>query len=470
MRKIAWQIGGFLLLLFLPLLIAGFVWSNPYYVGVSLLWFIFCGWLIYRWIKAPLDELLIYMDNLRQGIPLRTRLTRKDDIYGQLAKQIEKFERIHTSDLSALHGRMEEIQAILTSMSEGVIATEITGRISLINPAAAELFHLSPGEGVGEFPHKVFPQSELADIFHQIYVKGNSIQQEIIWPGNPERVLNLNLAPIRDEINEEIRGVVAVIGDVTQLRKLESMRRDFVANVSHELKTPLTSIKGFIETLLDGALEERETAMKFLTIIYQETERLNNLIHDLLDISKLESGQGEVKQEPVRLDQLIGEIALTLHNRIQEKNIELTQDLKATLMIGDEDLLREVFLNLLDNAIKYSPPGSKVSVESEIVGDDILIRVKDTGFGIPEESLPRIFERFYRVDKGRSREMGGTGLGLSIVKHIIERHNGKVTVESELGRGSQFTVIIPYKNEDSLSSDENHELSVKPEASQSEIE
>jgi two-component system phosphate regulon sensor histidine kinase PhoR len=236
-----------------------------------------------------------------------------------------------------------------------------------------------------------------------------------------------------------------VIGDVTKLRKLESLRRDFVANVSHELKTPLTSIKGFIETLLDGALDEREIAVKFLSIIYQETERLNNLIHDLLDISKLESGAGEIKKKSIKLDQLIDEILLTLNNRMSDKNIELTKDFAAKLIIGDEDLLKEVFLNLIDNAIKYTQAGGKISVGSRNVKGGTLIYVKDNGYGIPADSLPRIFERFYRVDKGRSREMGGTGLGLSIVKHIIERHNGKVTVESELGKGSQFSVVIPNK-------------------------
>lgn len=455
MKKIAWQLGGFLLLLFLPLLLTGFFWKNYYFVIFSLIWFSVIGWLIFCWIRAPLIELLKYTEHLRQGIPLRIRPTRKDDIYGELAKQIEKFERIHTSDLSSLHGRMEEIRAILTSMSEGVVATEITGRISLINPAAADQLGLNLGEGVGEFPHKVFPQSELADVFHHIYVKGNSVEREIIWPGNPERVLNLHLAPIRDEINEEIRGVVAVIGDVTKLRKLESMRRDFVANVSHELKTPLTSIKGFIETLLDGALEDHDVAVKFLSIIYQETERLNNLIHDLLDISKLESGQGEIKKKSVQLDQLIDGILLTLNSRIAEKNLELTKKLEAKLIIGDEDLLKEVFLNLIDNAIKYTPSGGKIEIGSRNVKGGTLVYVKDNGYGIPEDSLPRLFERFYRVDKGRSREMGGTGLGLSIVKHIIERHNGKVTVQSELGKGSQFTVVVPNKGKPEADTVEN---------------
>lgn len=394
-----------------------------------------------RWMRAPLEEILEFMENLRMGVLFKNRVTRRDDLYGRLAKGLEKLERSHTSHLSTLHGRMEEIQAILSSMSEGVVATDITGRISLINPMAAELFNLTHGEGVGEFPYKVFPDSELGDVFHQVYVKGFPVEKEIKWL-NPERVLNLRLAPIRDEV-EEIRGVVAVIGDVTKLRRLETMRKDFVANVSHELKTPLTSIKGFVETLLDGELEDKETTRKFMTIIFQEAERLNNLIHDLLDMSKLESGQTELRKKQVELDPLIDSVVLSVSNRINEKNLELEKDIKANAVWGDEDLLRELFINLIDNSVKYTPPGGKILVGSYREKDETIIYVKDNGFGIPTESLTRIFERFYRVDKGRSREMGGTGLGLSIVKHIVERHGGRVAVQSEFGKGSEFKVAIP---------------------------
>jgi two-component system phosphate regulon sensor histidine kinase PhoR len=388
-----------------------------------------------------LEELLEFLESIRMGTPFKNRIARREDIYGQLAKGLEKLERSHTSHLSTLHGRMEEIQAILASMSEGVVATDITGRVSLINPMAAELFNLSLGDGVGEFPYKIFPDSELGDVFHQVYVKGFPIEKEIRW-SNPERVLNLRLAPIRDEV-DEIRGVVAVIGDVTKLRRLETMRQDFVANVSHELKTPLTSIKGFVETLLDGDLEDREITRKFMTIIFHEAERLNNLIRDLLDISKLESGRAELGRKEVELDPLIDSVVLSVVNQIKEKQLELKKDLQAKVVMGDEGLLKEVFINLIDNSVKYTPSGGKITIGSLRGEEETIIYVKDNGFGIPTESLPRIFERFYRVDKGRSREMGGTGLGLSIVKHIVERHGGKVSVESEPGEGSEFRVIIP---------------------------
>ncbi len=432
-----------MLLLFLPFLFIGFTWKNPVYILVVFLWFIVIGIALLGWIGAPLKELYDFMENLRLGVPTRNRLSRRADIYGQLAQGLERIERSHTSHLSTLHGRMEEIQAILASMSEGVVATDITGRISLINPAAAELFHLKPGEGVGEFPYKVFPQSELGEIFHQTYVKGYPVEKEIIWH-NPERVLNLHLALIRDEVTEELRGVVAVIGDITKIRQLESIRKDFVANVSHELKTPLTSIKGFIETLLDGALEDKETETKFLTIINQETDRLNNLIADLLDISKLESGQTDLRKRLFHIDHLINEIILTVEGRLKDKQLNLTKDIQAAVVDGDENLFREVIINLLDNAIKYTPEGGEISIGTSQNPERFEFFIQDTGIGIPEESLPRLFERFYRVDKGRSREMGGTGLGLSIVKHIIERHGGKVTVESQLAKGSRFAFTIPF--------------------------
>ncbi|MGE5583247.1 MAG: two-component system histidine kinase PnpS [Bacillota bacterium] len=443
MRRIGWQLGGLLLLLFLPFLLAGFIWRRAYFPLFALAWFIVIGVFVFRWLTGPLKELNEFMENLRVGIPVRNHLLRRNDYFGKLAQELQKLDRANTSQLSALHGRMEAIQAILSSMSEGVVATDITGRISLINPAAAELFNLTPGEGVGEFPYKVFPDSELGDIFHQVYVKGYPLEREIIWPAIlDQRVLKLHLAPIRDDV-EEIRGVVAVIGDITKLRQLETMRKDFVANVSHELKTPLTSIKGFIETLLDGAVNEKETAHKFLSIIYQETDRLNNIIHDLLDLSKLESGKTELKKRRVNLSRLLDEIVLSVQNRLRNKKLELKREIRANIFWGDEELLREVVLNLLDNAIKYTPEGGSIQIGSYETSGGSVFYIKDTGLGIPKESLPRIFERFYRVDKGRSRAMGGTGLGLSIVRHIVERHGGKVSVVSELGKGSQFSFIIP---------------------------
>ena len=445
MKRLLFQLGGFLLLLFLPFLLSGGMRRNLHFVLFALVWFVLIGWLIYRWLRNPLKDLLEYTENLRLGTPIRNRVSRRDDVYGQLAKGLEKLERSHTSHLSTLHGRMEEIQAILTSMSEGVIATDITGRISLINPAAAELFHLGPGEGVGEFPYRVFPRSELGEIFHQVYVKGYPQALELTWPGSPERVLNLHLAPIRGDEIEEIRGVVAVIGDITKLRQLESMRKDFVANVSHELKTPLTSIKGFIETLIDGAIDDREAARRFLGIIHQETERLNHIIADLLDLSKLESGRTDLNVSSINLEELVDEVVITVENRLRDKNLALTRTIEAKVISGDEDLLREVIVNLVDNAMKYTPNGGSIRIGSAELLEGVEVYVEDTGYGIPDESLPRLFERFYRVDKGRSREMGGTGLGLSIVKHIIERHGGKVSVSSELGKGSRFAFVIPYR-------------------------
>jgi two-component system phosphate regulon sensor histidine kinase PhoR len=442
MRKIYWHLGGLLLLLFFPFFLFGFGWGNYTMVVFGIVWFGGISWLLLRSIGRPLREVYDYLENLRLGNPVRNRLARRDDYYGLLAKSLDKLERAHTSHLSTLHGRMEEIQAILTSMSEGVVATDITGRISLINPAAADLFNLAPGQGVGEFPYKVFPSSELGEIFHQVYVKGYAMEKETIWPGKPERILNLHLALIIDEV-DEIRGVVAVIGDVTKLRRLESMRKDFVANVSHELKTPLTSIKGFIETLMESDPEEKQVFHKFLTIINHETDRLTHLIDDLLAVSRLESGRAELSKADIPLAPLVEEIILSSGPRIHEKQLEFTRKLEAPAIYGDENLLREVIINLFDNAIKYTPAKGKVEIGSYKTDDGVVFYVKDTGIGIPPESLNRIFERFYRVDKGRSREMGGTGLGLSIVKHIIERHGGKVFVASEPGRGSEFSFRLP---------------------------
>lgn len=428
---------------------------------------------MFSWLYNPLKDLNDFAENMILGTPLREHLAENGDVYGQIVKILYRIERDHFSHLSTLHGRVEELRTILFSMSEGFIATNTTGQISFINPAARELFGLEPKKEneeypLGELPYKVFPSSELGSLFSQVFIKGESWQREIVW-GNPEKVLNIHFDLIfekkqvdwkqdytqiwkkREDTDGEYQGVVAVIEDVTQLRRLELMRKEFIANASHELKTPLTSIKGFIETLLDGALEDRESAYKFVTIIYQATERLNHLISNLLDISKLESGQVELRKKLIKLDELLEEIILSIENRLREKQLKLRKELKVPLIWGDEDLLWAVIVNLLDNAIKYTPEGGRILIGSNETDEGIEFYVKDTGIGIPEGSLPKLFERFYRVDKGRSRAMGGTGLGLSIVKHIVERHGGKVAVTSELGKGSAFSFIIPFNHEEEAS-------------------
>ena len=242
-----------------------------------------------------------------------------------------------------------------------------------------------------------------------------------------------------------IVGALAIVEDITELRRLEQVRTDFAANVSHELKTPLTSIQGFVETLDAGAIDNPEMAHKFLRIIMMETERLTRLINDILSISKLESGDTEVATERIRLDKKAFDICEMLTIQARAKNVTLNYRLNAepVFIIGNPDRVEQLLVNLTENAIKYNVEGGSVTVQVFANANEANVTISDTGIGIADEHLPRLFERFYRVDKGRSRQMGGTGLGLAIVKHIVRSMGGEIEVHSKLGEGTEFLITLP---------------------------
>jgi two-component system phosphate regulon sensor histidine kinase PhoR len=241
-----------------------------------------------------------------------------------------------------------------------------------------------------------------------------------------------------------ISGCLIVIHDITEIRRLETMRRDFVANVSHELKTPLTSIKGFVETLLSGALEDKDNNRNFLKIIQDHTYRLDKLVNDLLSLSNLESKGIIIRKADFNLNTQAKEVILGFKSQLKNKNIEIINQLSHDFKVNaDQDRIEQVFVNLIDNAIKFNKERGFIKIYTQDLDKDVKVIIEDSGTGIPQKDIPRIFERFYRVDKARSRELGGTGLGLSIVKHIIELHGGSVGVESTEGLGSKFWFILP---------------------------
>jgi two-component system phosphate regulon sensor histidine kinase PhoR len=257
-----------------------------------------------------------------------------------------------------------------------------------------------------------------------------------------DRVFEVQAAPLT---SATARGAIAILHDITDLERLERIRRDFVANVSHELRTPLTAIRGYAETLLEGALEDQEYNRRFLEIIKAHAIRLNNIASDLLTLSELEAGKARPEPEPVSVRGAVESAMRTVETEARLRQVSLNCGrLEDAWVLGDRLQLEQVFVNLLDNAVKFNRPGGEALLEISRLGTDrIKITLADTGIGIPHDDLPRIFERFYRVDKARSREVGGTGLGLSIVKHIVERMNGTVGVESQLGKGSMFTLLLP---------------------------
>ena len=333
-------------------------------------------------------------------------------------------------------------QVLFNSMLEGLLLLDRNRKIYLANRAFKNLFGIK-AELRGKTVMEALRLHELADLVERIETKGQVFDYELKLPELSERWLQVNAAVITNSAGER-EGTILVFHDLTRLKQLERTREEFVANVSHELRTPLSLIKGYVETLLDGARDNPEVAARFLKIIERNTQRLDLLIQDLLTISALEAGRMKLNLQPVALRPLVEKIFTDLKPPADNKSITLVNQLPELTAAADASRLEQVFANLVDNAIKYGRAQGRVTVGG-IKRDDgrIEIFAQDDGPGIPPESLDRIFERFYRVDKARSREQGGTGLGLSIVKHIVQAHGGEVWVKSEPGKGATFFFTLP---------------------------
>lgn len=336
-----------------------------------------------------------------------------------------------------------EQQALFNSMSEGVLVLDQAGRVQLVNRSLQEFFGLRT-DVRGQTIMETFRLPELGEIARRLSQERIVQAQELELPGLNGRWLEVNAAAVFDRDGTQL-GSILVFHDLTRIKQLEHTRQEFVANVSHELRTPLSLIKGFVETLLDGAKNDPELATRFLRTIEKHTDRLTFLIEDLLTISRLESGQIVMNLHQVGLREEVGHVIDDLQARAAEKSVALQNEIPPDLQArADADRLEQVLFNLVENAIKYGRAEGRVTIGAEPNSDSkVQLWVKDDGPGIPPESRDRIFERFYRVDRARSRETGGTGLGLSIVKHIVQAHGGEVWVKSELGRGTTFFFTLP---------------------------
>jgi two-component system phosphate regulon sensor histidine kinase PhoR len=333
-------------------------------------------------------------------------------------------------------------QVLFNSMLEGLLLLDRNRKIYLANRNFKNLFGLKT-ELRGKTIMEALRLHELAELVERVETEGQVFDHELKLPELSGRWLRVNAAVISNSAGER-EGTILVFHDLTRLKQLERTREDFVANVSHELRTPLSLIKGYVETLLDGARDNPEVAERFLKIIDRNTQRLDLLIQDLLTISALESGRMKLNLQPVELQPLVEKVFADLHSRAENKNVKLINNLPGLTAHADAHRLEQVLANLVDNAIKYGRAQGHVTVGGKKLDDGKLeIFVQDDGPGIPAESLDRVFERFYRVDKARSRDQGGTGLGLSIVKHIIQAHGGEVWVKSELGKGATFFFTLP---------------------------
>jgi two-component system phosphate regulon sensor histidine kinase PhoR len=360
-------------------------------------------------------------------------------VQGQRAAEIENSRR-HQQQTSV--DAKAQQQVLFNSMIEGLLLLDRAQKIYLANRSFKNLFGLKI-ELRGKTVLEALRLHELDDLVRRVQAEGQVFDFELKLPDLNERWLRVNAAVISNSVGER-EGTILVFHDLTRLKQLERTREEFVANVSHELRTPLSLIKGYVETLLDGARDNPEVAERFLKIIERNTQRLDLLIQDLLTISALESGRMKLTLQPVALRQLAEKIFSDLHAKAENKNVALINELPELSAGGDANRLDQVLANLVDNAIKYGYANGSVRVGGEIMDDGKLeIFVQDDGPGIPVESLDRVFERFYRVDKARSRDQGGTGLGLSIVKHIVHAHGGEVRCESELGKGATFFFTLP---------------------------
>lgn len=402
------------------------------------------GWLISRRISAPYEEITNGVSRFAEG-DLEFRLQPSaskgmDKLADALNKMVSQLdEKIKTIDR-----QKSEQQAVLQSMAEGVIAVDQNKQIITINKAAHKLLGLNSGQVEGMTIKEIVKYKQLRKVFSQALKSNELFEDEIIIPPD-NRYIQVHGTVLSSETGETI-GALVVLNDVTRLRRLEAVRRDFVANVSHEIRTPLTSIKGFIETLLDGAINEPKTARRFLKIMIKQSNRLNSIIEDLLSLASLEEDEERATIQFSKakiIDVLESAIHICLPTA-KAKNINIKVDCEIDFEINMiYTLIEQALVNLIENAIKYSPDNTKVRISCCKNENGFVISVKDQGIGLNKEHLPRIFERFYRVDKARSRTLGGTGLGLAIVKHIAKVHNGKVTVESEIGKGSTFNLHIP---------------------------
>ena len=435
-----------------------------------------------RAVRAALTGLAALAGQIRAGRPHEVLLDQPEELQ-PLARQLGQLAEHFQQALYEATRRQRELSAVLAGLADGCVAVDPSGRILLFNGAAARLFGVSEQEALGRPLVEVIRSYDLVTAVQDALASGSPQVREFRIAAPEERTLQVTItilggsgaqtpreaagrtsaeragAPAAGETLHpgpgpgagpgRAAGAVALIRDVSELRRLERVRTDFVANVSHELRTPLTAIKGFIETLQEGAVEDEATRRRFLDIMARETDRLVDLINDLLELSRLESRSVPFHPRPVCVAEVAQAVVQMFSRKAEGKGLRLTARFPPELppVLADEDMLRQVFINLLDNAVKYTHRG-EIRVGARVADAEqgrrqVVVCVADTGIGIPRQHLGRIFERFYRVDRARSRDLGGTGLGLSIVRHIVELHGGRIEVESEVGVGSTFRVYLP---------------------------
>jgi two-component system, OmpR family, phosphate regulon sensor histidine kinase PhoR len=419
-------------------------WILTISLGLALFVIISLGFKITTRYTKPIESATNVAIELAKGNYRARTYEDHADETGMLSSSINVLARNLQELMKSKEIQQDRLGTLIENMGSGLILIDSRGYINLVNRTYKEIFQIESSEYLDKLYYEVIDQKGICDLIEEIFMTEHKIRKQMIVPvGIERRHFDVYGVPIIG-MNDVWKGILLVFHDITEIKKLEQMRKDFVANVSHELKTPITSIKGFSETLLDGAMEDKQTLVAFLTIILNESDRLQTLIQDLLDLSKME-GQGfQLSYQKLNIVEVLKEVLPILAGKANEKNISLQLETEGDEIFveGDVYRLKQVFINLLTNAISYTPTDGSVKVEVRERTNKIRIKVMDSGIGIEKKEIPRIFERFYRVDRARSRNSGGTGLGLAIVKHLIEAHKGHIRVDSKVGRGTTFIIEL----------------------------
>ncbi|MEA4924106.1 MAG: ATP-binding protein [Syntrophomonadaceae bacterium] len=396
-----------------------------------------------EYFSHPLKDITMAVRDMAAGNLKRRTSYRSDDEMGELARAFNDMGQHIEKSMCEVSEVKQRLEALLNNTVNGIVMIGTEGKVNYVNPAAAYLLGLRD-DYIGRQYIEVVSTYELLDMIDEARNTMQAVKRSIILHTLGARTIEVNVVPIR---NQQVtsQDILLVLNDITEIKRLEKVRKDFIANVSHELKTPVATISGFAETLLDEGGKSPENVMEFTQIIYDEARRLSLLINDLLELSKLESDESSLNMQVVDLGQLVRKNVDRMIKvaRLRSINIEYNQPAQSIELVSDINSINQILTNLLDNAIKYSLDEGRIEVKLEEMDDRVKISISDKGIGIPAKEINRIFERFYRVDKARSRKTGGTGLGLAIVKHLVENLGGQVTVESNLGLGSTFSFTLP---------------------------
>ena len=416
-------------------------------LGLCVLGAIVMTWIFSRAIEWRIQRLQLFAEHVLDASNLDEPLPEEGEETAQLNQSLRRMASRIRELVERLSLESARRDVILKSMAEGVLALDHQMRVLFCNQSLSNALGLKHPVEENTPLLGLVRDPKFLNVISEVLSSGEAVKCKLQFTADDSRIFEAYAAPleVRSVGAPTHRGALVILHDITGLERLERIRRDFVANVSHELRTPLTAIRGYAETLLAGALADTDHNRRFIEIIQAHAIRLNNIASDLLTLSDLESGRRDVEPGPISVEEAVNTALLTVEPEARIRGVHLVRgSVQDALITGHSLRLEQALVNLLDNAVKFNKPGGEARIDSGTTPEGrVFISVSDTGSGMPSDDLPRIFERFYRVDRARSREVGGTGLGLSIVKHVVERMDGAIKVESRLGRGSTFTIILP---------------------------